>query len=163
MERRCKARLVASGFEKRGKDMNTDAPTCALETLRMGWNIQSLDIKTAYLQGDEIKKTVYLRLPIEAREGGCQWRLKKMVYGLKNAARAWYESATRVIEKIGGARSKIDPALYYWKKEGQLIQIMCSHVDDFFYGGMKTLLEEVIGQLTATLEVGVQKQQNFST
>ena len=67
--------------------MNTDAPTCELETLNvcmakiaeMGWIIQSLDIKTAYLYGDEIKSTVYLRPPIEAREGSCLWRLKKMV------------------------------------------------------------------------------------
>ena len=28
-EIRCKARLVARGFEEREKDMNTDAPTCA--------------------------------------------------------------------------------------------------------------------------------------
>ena len=59
----CKARLVARGFKEKGKDLNTDAPTCAPETLKVcvakisekGWKIHSLDIKTAYLQGDEIK------------------------------------------------------------------------------------------------------------
>ena len=55
----CKALLAAKGFKERGKDMNTDAPTRAPDTLKlyvakiaeMGWNIQFLDIKTAYLQG----------------------------------------------------------------------------------------------------------------
>ena len=31
----CKARLVARGFEKEGKEMETDVPTCASETLKL--------------------------------------------------------------------------------------------------------------------------------
>ena len=38
--------------------------------------------------------------------------------------------------------------------EGQLVGIMCSHVDDFFYRDMETFLRKVIGQLMGTLEVG---------
>ena len=32
---RCKARLVARGFEERGKDMNTDAPYCVPDALKV--------------------------------------------------------------------------------------------------------------------------------
>ena len=51
--------------------------TCSPEILKVGVAFkscinmtenQSLDIKTANLQGDEIKRTVYLRSPTEARE-----------------------------------------------------------------------------------------------
>ena len=49
---------------------------CVAKIIEKGWKIHSLDIKTAYLQGDEIKRTIYLRPPLEAREEG--------VYGLKD-------------------------------------------------------------------------------
>ena len=32
---KCKSRLVAREFEEREKDMNTDAPTCAPEALKV--------------------------------------------------------------------------------------------------------------------------------
>ena len=107
-EIRCKAPILGKGSEERGKDMNTDALTCAPETLRvcmakiaeMVSTIQSLDIndiKIAYLQVDEIKRTVYPRPPIEAKGGGYLWRLKMMVFEIKDAAWAWYERNTRVI------------------------------------------------------------------
>ena len=91
----CKARLVAKGFEEKGRDLSIDAPTSAPKTLKVcvakisekGWKIHSLDIKTAYLQGDEIKRTIYLRPTLDARERGGLWRLRKRVYGLKDAAR----------------------------------------------------------------------------
>ena len=51
-----------------------------------GWKIHSLDIKTACLQGDEIKLIIYLRPPLEAREEKVLWKLRKTVYRLKDAA-----------------------------------------------------------------------------
>ena len=92
--------------KKRGKDLNTDTPTCAPETIKVcvakisekEWKIHSLDTKTAYLQGDEIKRIIYLRPTSEAREEGVLWKLRKTVYGMKDAAQAWYDSATEVRE-----------------------------------------------------------------
>ena len=58
-----KARLVAQGFEEIEKDnIRKDSPTCCKENLRIilsiivsfKWKIDSLDIKSAFLQGQSI-------------------------------------------------------------------------------------------------------------
>ena len=90
----CKARLVARGFEE-VENLITDAPTCASESLKMGltiiqrngWECQTIDIKTAYLQGKNIEREVFVKPPKEARTEKI-WKLNRTVYGLKDAARA---------------------------------------------------------------------------
>ena len=70
-----KARLVARGFEEFGRNMETDTPTCSYETLKQciakilqeGWVVKSIDVWTAYTQGDEIKRVVHLKPPVEAK------------------------------------------------------------------------------------------------
>ena len=69
-----KARLVARGFEEDPLAMTeTVSPTCRKESLRilftvtasMSWNLKSLDIASAFLQGKEIDRIVYLYPPKE--------------------------------------------------------------------------------------------------
>ena len=56
-----------------------------------GWRIGSLDIKSAFLQGQKIERDVYLK-PRAPREAGTDklWKLNKTVYGLGDASRRWY-------------------------------------------------------------------------
>ena len=69
-----KARLVAKGFQE-VQDFRTDSPTCSRESLRLmiaiiaahKWHIQSIDVKTAFLQGRKIERSVFLRPPPEAK------------------------------------------------------------------------------------------------
>ena len=127
-EKICKARLVARGFEEEIAEWEKDAPTCNAETLKFclaviklkRWNCYTLDVKTAYLQGDEIKREVYLKPPSEGNWNGL-WRLKKTVYGLKDAAKAWYNKVVKVVEELGGRRSRLEPNVFFWKKENKLV------------------------------------------
>ena len=66
-----KVRLVARGFEEDHlAKLRTDSPTCGKETLRIviaiimtnGWEINSLDIKSAFLQGKEISRDLFVKL-----------------------------------------------------------------------------------------------------
>ena len=58
-----KARLVAQGFEEKSKNERTDSPTCSRQALRMvfvsasimSWELHSLDITSAFLQGNDIE------------------------------------------------------------------------------------------------------------
>ena len=88
-ERRIKSRLVARGFQEKQDDILTDSPTCAKESLRLvlsvisskKWTCQSIDIKTAFLQGGEIELEVYITPPKEAGvDPGSVWKLKKTIY-----------------------------------------------------------------------------------
>ena len=82
--KKLKARLVARGFEESDFDFQSDSPTCSKDSLRitltiissLGWVCNSIDIKTAYLQGDKIKRDVWLKPPKEFDNGNV-WKLKK--------------------------------------------------------------------------------------
>ena len=116
----CKARLVARGFEEEMEEWEKDAPTCNAETLKFcltviklkKWTCYTLDVKTAYLQGDEIQREVYLKPPNEGNWGGL-WKLKKTVYGLKDVAKAWYSKVVKVVEELGGERSRLEPNMEF--------------------------------------------------
>ena len=164
----CKARLVARGFEEKEVGY-TDAPTCAPETLKMalsiivsmGWRVKTLDIKTAYLQGKEIEREVFLRPPKEARTDKI-WKLRKTVYGLKDAAKAWYDTVKQVILELGGRKSKLENTLFSWHNEEEnIVGIMCTHVDDFCYGGNEFFEREVIGKMRKSLRVGSEEVRSF--
>ena len=167
-EKICKARLVARGFEEEMAEWEKDAPTCNAELLKLcltiinlkRWNCYTLDVKTAYLQGDKIQREVYLRPPDEGEWGGL-WKLKKTVYGLKDAAKAWYCKVVNVVKDLGGERSTLEPNIFFWKEGNKLKGILCSHVDDFCYGGNEDFLKETIGKLREKLRVGEQESKNF--
>ena len=68
----CKARLVARGFKDRDAgNIRNDSPTCSKEGLCIAlaitasnhWKCKSMDIKTAFLQGKELDRLVYLEPP----------------------------------------------------------------------------------------------------
>ena len=69
-----KSRLVARGFEDTELRERVDSPTCEKSNLRLtiaiaaskGWRINSLDVQSAFLQGEEVEGDIYLKPPKEA-------------------------------------------------------------------------------------------------
>ena len=120
-DRRLKARLVARGFEETGNIGRTDSPTCSKLSLRlclttaptMGWEVNSIDVTSAFLQGGAIEREVYLEPPIEYKEEGKIWRLKRCIYGLADAPRAWYEKVAAELIQLGAKLSQFDSALFF--------------------------------------------------
>ena len=155
-----KARLVARGFEEYST-IQSDSPTCSKDALRMSlslissfdWCCFSLDIKTAYLQGDEIKRDVWLKPPKEFNNGKV-WKLNKTVYGLNDAARAWYLTLKRILIDLGLIVCKLDPALIFWFINDSLHGIICIHVDDLIWAGTDDFKTLVIMKLDKTFCVG---------
>ena len=97
-----KARFVERGFSQvQGIDYDeTFAPVARYKSIRalisiaakMGWKIQQMDVKTAFLNGiiqEEINVENPWGFEIHERESHV-CRLKKSLYGLKQAPRAWY-------------------------------------------------------------------------
>ena len=93
--RRPKARLVVRGFEEQ-EDLQKDAPTASKTSLRIAfglaidnsWEIETIDIRAAFLQSQRIEREVYVTPPKEVQLEGKIWRLRKPVYGLIDAARS---------------------------------------------------------------------------
>lgn len=135
---RYKARLVAQGFtQKYGIDYDeVFAPVARSTTMRLLLSIAGMkefyvnqyDIKTAFLNG-ELQEEIYLRQPIGFREGDKVYRLKKSLYGLKQAARVWNQTLHNVLVQNGCVQSLVDKCLYIRKQDDKILYLSI-HVDD---------------------------------
>ena len=99
---RYKARLVAKGYtQKEGIDYKeTFSPVSSKESFRtiialvahFDLELHQMDVKTAFLDGD-IDETIYMVQPKNFVSGDTNrmvCKLKKSIYGLKQASRQWY-------------------------------------------------------------------------
>ncbi|CAC5421995.1 unnamed protein product [Mytilus coruscus] len=105
--------------------------------------MNSVDIKTAFLQGEKMQREVYLRPPKEVKANGKVCRLNKCVYGLADASLKCYEKIKTTLLDCEGTVSKIDSAVFYWHDEKGLTGVLAVHVDDFF-GQAPVPLREVL-------------------
>lgn len=139
---RFKARLVAKGFmQVEGVDFEeTYAPVSKYSTTRAilavaakeGWEVQQLDVKTAFLQG-ELREQVFVEQPPGYSDGTDRvCFLYKALYGLKQAPRAWYEHMHEKLSQLGYTVSAADPGLYVCTKVGQQGEriLLLVYVDD---------------------------------
>ena len=161
-----KARLVARGFEEDTSRLKKDSPTCSKEAVRitvsianaMKWKINSMDVKSAYLQSNRIDRDIYLDPPPEFHSGKL-WKLNKPVYGLNDAGRAWYLKVKDVLLKLGGRISPLEPALFSWK-DGDFYGLVCVYVDDFMWAGTQKFMK-VINEIQKTFNIGANEESNF--
>ena len=163
-----KARLVARGFEEvlTGK---TESPTCSREALRMtytvastmSWDLQAMDMMSAFLQGNRIDRDVYVRPPREVRQEGMIWKLKRCLYGLVDAPRAWYDRVTEEMTKLGGTRSLYDKCMFLWHKNSTLVGMIITHVDDFEYCGTEEWKADIIKKLKTVFKVSRDEKEKF--
>jgi hypothetical protein len=103
-----RARLVVRGFEE-DTNVPKDSPTVGKSTVRVflaiaankGWTVKTTDIKSAFLQSQPLERDVFLTPPKEARvPPGRVWHLRKCLYGLKDAARQFYDSIVGELIKL---------------------------------------------------------------
>ena len=93
-----KARLLARGFEEDSSNILKDLPTCTKESVRLiltllvsdKWPCNAIKIKSAFLQGKQIERPLFLIPSSEFQEENIVWKLKTCIYGLSDASRKWY-------------------------------------------------------------------------
>ncbi|MBW0483911.1 hypothetical protein O181_023626 [Austropuccinia psidii MF-1] len=134
-----KARLCAQGFSQtQGRDYSkTFAPTGRLNSLRTlisvaaakGLKFEQLDIKSAFLNAP-IEEDVYLTIPqgLDRDKRHVCLKLKKAIYGLKQAPLAWYCRLSTWLMKFGFKISKADSCVFYLEKPESIWLFL--HVDD---------------------------------
>lgn len=133
-----KARLVAQGFSQRfGIDYNeVFAPVARTTTLRLllsisgdrDYKVSHYDIKTAFLNGT-LEEEIYLRPPPGFEQRNKVYKLKKSLYGLKQAANVWNKTLHNVLVKNGCEQDSTDKCLYK-KSSGGKVCYLLVHVDD---------------------------------
>jgi hypothetical protein len=140
---RYKVRYVAKGFAQRYlvDYTKTTAPTARLESFRsllhiaavLDWDIQHVDIKTAFLHGVlPDSEQVYMEQPPGFEEPGKEdWvmRLMKSLYGMKQASRIWNKTFHKTITSIGFERLVCEWCVYRRQSPSGTI-MFAVHVDD---------------------------------
>lgn len=151
---RYKARLVARGFSQRkGFDYGeTYSPVAKLDTLRTVLAVANreklvvhqMDVRTAFLNGT-LEEEIFMTQPEGFEEGtDLVCRLKKSLYGLKQASRAWNERFNNfVVDRLKFERSLNDQCLYTRKDERQTL-IIVLYVDDIVIAGTTLKAVETI-------------------
>ena len=137
---RHKARLVDKGFTQRvGIDYTkTFSPVSKKDSLQIilalvahfDFNLHQMDVKTTFLNGN-LEEGVYMKQPegFSSSEGehlGC--KLKKSIYGLKQASRQWYLKFHEVTASFGFEENIIDQCIYP-KVSGSKICFLVLFVD----------------------------------
>ena len=128
----------------------------------INWMLHSIDISAAFLQGNLIKRKLYMRPPKDVCSAEFVWLLKRCIYGLNDASRSCYDKVVEVLLNLGGTLSTYDKALFLWyDQQGNLIGILVCHVDDFVCAGTNSFHQNVISQLKKLLLISVHNQGTF--
>jgi hypothetical protein len=110
----------------------------------MRWRIHQMDVKTTFLNGI-IEEEVYIEKPqgfeVHGRESHV-CRLKKSLYRLKQAPRAWYSRIDGYLQSMGFTKSEADPNLYFILVGADPL-ILVLYMDDLFLTGVEELIARV--------------------
>ena len=116
-----KARMCIRGDLEQGKEsLRSDSPSAGKETLKLalliaaneGFEVKGADIKSAYLQGQDLKRKIYVRPPPESGVDGKLWLLKKAAYGILDGGRLFYLRLADELKKLGLHKVHADGALF---------------------------------------------------
>jgi hypothetical protein len=158
---RFKARYVCRGYSAVwGQDYTkTSAPTACLESFcilahlgaALDWEIDQLDIKTAFLYGlldpDEV---CYMDQPEGYVEPGKEdhvWELQHGLYGMKQGGLVWNRMMNQAMLSWGFIRLKCEHCIYYRKTDIGIL-LVAIHVDDFFtVGSTRAIINDFKAQL----------------
>lgn len=156
---RYKARLVARGFhQQQGKDFtDTFSPVIKSTTVRSvlhlavnsDWSIRQIDVNNAFLQG-RLSDEVYVTQPpgfVDQDHPHYVCRLKKALYGLRQAPRAWYQELRNYLLTLGFVNSVADTSLFIRRKGSEVLYVLV-YVDDMLITGNA---KPAIAHLIATL------------
>ena len=141
------ARLVAQGFTQvDGVDYFADetfASICKLSSIRSiltvaareDWEIEQLDVKSAYLYSKLSKdEIIYMNPPphytLKDICPGQVLRLNSTIYGLKQSGRRWYEVLRAILESFEMIRLETEHAVFYRRESDGSTTILFVHVDD---------------------------------
>ena len=167
-----KARLVAREFKEDSLSKSEkESPICYKDTFRSilslviqnEWDLQTIVIKTAFLQEESINRNVYIIPPSETNcKEGHVWKLSRCVYGLSDASLKWYSRVQSFAKSTGVVTSKVDLSLFIWcDKNNTLIVYLLVHVDDFLFVGTFHFHKTVISKLRETFQVSKEVKLDF--
>jgi hypothetical protein len=144
-----KARLIARGYvQQHGIDFDeVFAPIVRMESVRLrlalaahqGWLVHHMDVKSTFLNG-VLEEEIYVMQPpgftITGQQGKVL-RLKKALYGLRQAPRTWNTCLDATLKGLGFEQSAHEHAVY-GRGHGSARLLVDVYVDDLVITGSNT-------------------------
>lgn len=139
-----KARLVADGnTQQYGVDFDRVFSTVAkLSTLRLllvlaaaeNYNLSSIDIRQAYLQAT-LSEELYMEVPpgldnTDKDGNALVVRLRRSLYGLKQAGREWHTLLAATLREWGFVQSNIDVCMFAYSRGSSKLWVVVWVIDD---------------------------------
>ncbi|GJZ21604.1 retrovirus-related pol polyprotein from transposon TNT 1-94 [Tanacetum coccineum] len=154
-----KARLVANGFHQRqGIDYTeTFSPVTKPVTIRVilclalskTWPLRQLDINNAFLNGT-LQEEVYMAQPvgfIHPQYPNHVCKLRKALYDLKQAPRAWYIELKSFLVSYGFTNSVADTSLFIYNAHGVIVYFLVYIDDIIIIGNNTSFIDKFVQQL----------------
>jgi hypothetical protein len=102
-----------------------------------GWEVHQMDMKNAFLH-DDLSEEIYMEQPQGfMHDSSLVGRLKKSLYGLKQALRAWYTKMDSYLLSQNFVRCKSHPNVYMLMTTNSLL-LLVLYVDDLLITGCST-------------------------
>lgn len=159
-----KACLVSKGFHKLpGFDFSeTFSPVVKRVTVRVvishalsnGWCLRQLDINNAFLHGNLVEE-VFMTQPdgFFTEDSSLVCKLKKSLYGLRQAPRTWFDKLTATLCFLGFHRAKSDASLFLRCTPTPILYLLV-YVDDIIVtGSVSKEVAATISTLSSTFSL----------
>ncbi|GKF25686.1 retrovirus-related pol polyprotein from transposon TNT 1-94, partial [Tanacetum coccineum] len=125
--------------------------------------IFQMDVKMDFLNVD-LKEEIYVSQPegfVDQDNPSHVYKLKKAIYGLKQATRAWYDMLSSFLISQHFSKSAVDPTLFTQKARNDLLLVQI-YVDDIIFASTNNALcNEFANLMTTKFKMSMIGQMSF--
>lgn len=143
-----KAQIVVHGNRDTAREkVGSDCAAADMDVIRMvlcmaaclGFNVDSADIKEAFMQSGPIQRSVFVGPPRDChRKRGMVWKLLKLTYLMADAGRQWLLRAEHWLLNDGGLERVPGVSQVFIRREVERISlVMAKVIDDFLIAGKR--------------------------